>query len=147
MTLAAAASAGIVAAGWQLGAAHEVAVARAGSAGAVPGTADDGGSTSGGGAGSGSSASSGSYQGQTVQTRFGPVQVQVTLSGGRITDVAALQLPQNDGHSARISSAVEPMLRSEVLSAQSADIQTISGATYTSEAYASSLQSALDSAQ
>jgi uncharacterized protein with FMN-binding domain len=71
----------------------------------------------------------------------------VTLSGGKIADVAALQLPQNDGHSARISSAVEPMLRSEVLSAQSADIQTISGATYTSEAYVTSLQSALDGAQ
>lgn len=138
LTLALAASAGIVAAGWQAGAAHEVAVARAGSGGSVPASGD--------GAGS-SAAASGSYQGQTVQTRYGPVQVQVTVSDGKIIDVAALQLPQDDGHSARISSAVEPMLRAEVLSAQSADIQTISGATYTSEAYASSLQSALDNAR
>lgn len=137
--MALAASAGIVAVGWQAGAAHEVAVARAATAGTVPGTSD-------GGADGGSSSTGGTYKGQTVQTRYGPVQVQVTVSDGKITDVAALQLPQDDGHSARISSAVEPMLRSEVLSAQSADIQTISGATYTSEAYQSSLQSALDSA-
>jgi uncharacterized protein with FMN-binding domain len=137
--MALAASAGIVAAGWQAGAAHEVAVARAGSGGTVP-------EASGGGTDGGSSSAGGTYEGQTVQTRYGPVQVQVTVSQGRITDVATLQLPQNDGHSARISSAVEPMLRSEVLSTQSADIQTISGATYTSEAYRSSLQSALDSA-
>jgi uncharacterized protein with FMN-binding domain len=151
-----AASAGIVATGWQVGAGHEVAVARAGTTGTASGPEGSaGGDTSdGGGAGgdtsdggSSDSSGSGSYTGRTVQTRFGPVQVQVTLSGGKITDVAALQLPQNDGHSARISSAVEPMLRSEVLSAQSADIQTISGATYTSEAYVTSLQSALDSAQ
>jgi uncharacterized protein with FMN-binding domain len=145
LTLALAASAGIVAAGWQAGAAHEVAVARAASGGTVPG-ASDGGTSSGGSSSDGTSSTGGTYKGQTVQTRYGPVQVQVTVSGGKITDVAALQLPQNDGHSARISSAVEPMLRSEVLSAQSADIQTISGATYTSEAYQSSLQSALDSA-
>jgi uncharacterized protein with FMN-binding domain len=144
LTLALAASAGIVAVGWQAGAAHEVAVARAGSGGTVPGAS--GGGTDSSGTDGSSSSTSGTYEGQTVQTRFGPVQVQVTVSEGKITDVTALQLPQNDGHSARISRAVEPMLRSEVLSAQSADIQTISGATYTSEAYQSSLQSALDSA-
>jgi uncharacterized protein with FMN-binding domain len=88
----------------------------------------------------------GTTTGQVVSTRYGDVQVQVTVSGGSITDVTALQLPDRDGHSARISSAVEPMLRSMALQAQSANIDLVSGATYTSGAYRESLQSALDSA-
>ena len=89
-------------------------------------------------------ASSTTVDGATVQTRYGPVQVEVTVEGGRITDVTALQLPSGDRHSAGISQAVEPMLRDEVLQAQSADIDLVSGATYTSTGYARSLQSALD---
>ena len=81
-----------------------------------------------------------------MSTRYGDVQVQVTISGGAITDVTALQLPSGDGHSSRISEAVEPMLRSEALQAQSASIDLVSGATYTSTAYRESLQSALDAA-
>jgi uncharacterized protein with FMN-binding domain len=78
--------------------------------------------------------------------RYGDVQVQVTISGGAVPDVTALQLPNGDGHSSRISSIVEPMLRSEALQAQTASIDLISGATYTSGAYQQSLQSALDTA-
>jgi uncharacterized protein with FMN-binding domain len=89
-------------------------------------------------------AASGTIQGATVQTRFGPVQVAVTVEGGHITDVTALQLPSSDRHSMSISQAVEPMLRDEALQAQSANIDLISGATYTSTGYARSLQSALD---
>ena len=70
----------------------------------------------------------------------------MTLVNGKITDVTALQLP-NEGQSAWISQQVEPMLRSEVLSAQNAQINLISGATYTSQAYAQSLQGALDQAR
>ncbi|MEI7742729.1 MAG: FMN-binding protein [Chloroflexota bacterium] len=84
--------------------------------------------------------------GPTVNTRFGPVQVAVTVVSGRITDVSAVQLPSGDRRSASISSRVEPMLRSQVLSAQSARIDGVSGATYTSIAYARSLQAALDAA-
>jgi uncharacterized protein with FMN-binding domain len=89
----------------------------------------------------------GTVTGDTVSTRFGDVQVQVTISGGVITDVSALQLPSNDSHSARISQAAEPILRQEALTAQSANIDLLSGATYTSDAYARSLQSALDQAR
>jgi uncharacterized protein with FMN-binding domain len=88
----------------------------------------------------------GTYTGQDVSMRYGDVQVQVTISGGAVTDVTALQLPNGDGHSSRISSIVEPMLRSEALQAQTASIDLISGATYTSGAYRQSLQSALDTA-
>ena len=83
--------------------------------------------------------------GAAISYFFGIAQVQVTLVNGQITDVIALQLP-TDGRSGRISQAVEPMLRSEVLAAQSAQIDLISGATYTSEAYATSLQAALNQA-
>ena len=83
--------------------------------------------------------------GPAVSYFFGTAQVQVTLQNGQITDVTALQLP-NEGRSGSISQIVEPMLRSEVLSAQSAQINLISGATYTSDAYAQSLQAALDQA-
>lgn len=91
--------------------------------------------------------SDGTVTGQVVSTRYGDVQVQVTISGGAITDVTALQLPGGDGHSARISEIVEPMLRSATLQAQSANIDLVSGATYTSTAYRESLQSALDAAR
>jgi uncharacterized protein with FMN-binding domain len=87
---------------------------------------------------------SATIDGGTVETRFGPVQVSVTVEGGRITDITALQLPSEDRHSAAISQNVEPMLREEALQAQSANIDIVSGATYTSIGYARSLQSALD---
>lgn len=90
--------------------------------------------------------SDGTWTGQTVQTRFGPVQVQVTISGGAITEVTALQLTNHDGKSVAISNRAAPILRQEVLSAQSAHVSNVSGATYTTQAYLSSLQSALDQA-
>ena len=83
--------------------------------------------------------------GPAISYFFGTAQVKVTMQNGKITDVTAVQLPQ-EGRSGWISSQVEPMLRSEVLAAQSAQINLISGATYTSEAYAESLQAALDQA-
>ncbi len=89
----------------------------------------------------------GTVTGQTIGTRFGDVQVQVRISGGRIVDIAALQLPFDHARSAEISQLVEPLLRQEALQAQSAQIDVVSGATYTSMAYAQSLQSALDQAR
>lgn len=84
--------------------------------------------------------------GDDVPNQFGDVQVQVTFSNGKITDVKALQLPYDRRRSAAISQYVEPVLRSETLQAQSAQIDLISGATYTSDSYAQSLQSAIDKA-
>jgi uncharacterized protein with FMN-binding domain len=84
--------------------------------------------------------------GQLVRTPYGPVQVEVTLDANTISDVTALQLPFDRSYSARISRVVAPMLREETLQAQSAQINLISGATYTSKGYAMSLQSALDQA-
>ena len=89
---------------------------------------------------------SGQLTGSPVQIPFGTVQVQVTMQNGTITDVQALQLPNDRGHSAEISAYAGPQLRSEALRAQSAQIDTISGATYTSYGYQQSLQSALDQA-
>ena len=88
----------------------------------------------------------GQYSGDVVNTRYGPVQVQVTISNGKIVDVTALQLPSNDPRSAQISQYVEPILRGSALQAQSAQVDLVSGATYTSQAYAGSLQAALDQA-
>ena len=84
--------------------------------------------------------------GPVVDTRYGPVQVEVTLDGSTITAIAAIQLPGGDRRSEQISNRAEPTLQSEALQAQSANIDGVSGATYTSEAYAQSLQAALDDA-
>ena len=84
--------------------------------------------------------------GSTVSTRYGDVQVRVTVANGRIVDVKSLQLPEDRPRSARISDFAGPELRDEALQAQSANIDVVSGATYTSDAYARSLQSALDQA-
>ena len=81
-----------------------------------------------------------------MPNQFGDVQVQVTFSGRKITDVKALQLPSDRARSAQISNFAAPYLRTEALQAQSAQIDLISGATYTSESYAQSLQSAIDKA-
>jgi uncharacterized protein with FMN-binding domain len=83
--------------------------------------------------------------GATYSSRYGNTQIQVTITNGKITAVTALQLPTG-GRSGAISQYVEPILSSEALTAQSANIDIVSGATYTSEAYAQSLQSALDQA-
>ncbi|MBH0055093.1 MULTISPECIES: FMN-binding protein [unclassified Salinibacterium] len=88
----------------------------------------------------------GTYTGSSVSTRFGNVQVAVTIASGSITDVTALQLTDEDGRSVQISNRAAPILRSEVLSSQSAQVSNVSGATYTTDAYLSSLQSALDQA-
>jgi uncharacterized protein with FMN-binding domain len=94
-----------------------------------------------------SAASTGGDQrvdGDVIGTRFGDVQVRVMESGGKIVDVKAIQLPFDRRRSLEISQFAEPILHSETLAAQSAQIDTVSGATYTSDAYRTSLQSALD---
>ncbi|WP_405798045.1 FMN-binding protein [Streptomyces longwoodensis] len=98
------------------------------------------------GSGGGSASGTRTVTGESVQTRWGPVQVRVTLSGGKITDVTAVTYPQDNPRDQQISSYALPELRSEALRTQSADIDTVSGATYTSDGYRESLQSALDAA-
>jgi FMN-binding protein len=112
------------------------------------GSAQSDGSTPGGSAPTTGSGGSGSTvaNGTVSQTRWGPVQVQVTIAGGRITDVKTLQQPNGNFRDQEINSYAVPQLRQEVLSAQSANIDTVSGATVTSDGYISSLQAALDAA-
>jgi uncharacterized protein with FMN-binding domain len=129
---------------------------------AIIGTANPGGGTTTGSGSSSSTASTGSstssgthaanssatktVTGDAVDTRYGPVQIQIRVKNGKITAVGAVQYPNNDPRDAQINAYAIPQLNQEVLSAQSAQINMISGATYTSEGYLSSLQSALDKA-
>jgi uncharacterized protein with FMN-binding domain len=143
------ASLAVLTIGWQAGAAS-IATPDTTSAG---GTASSGSSTgTGTGTGGGTTtpsdgaSSGGTYTGTSVSTRYGSVQVQVVVSGGTITDVTTLRLTDHDGRSVQISNRAAPILRSEVLQSQSAEVQTVGGATYTSDAYLTSLQSALDQA-
>jgi uncharacterized protein with FMN-binding domain len=83
--------------------------------------------------------------GPVERTPHGRVQVRISVDGGRLTDVVALQLPVG-GRSTEINQSAVPVLRQEALTAQSADIDAVSGATNTSVGYARSLQAALDAA-
>jgi len=88
----------------------------------------------------------GTYTGSSVNTRYGAVQIQVTIASGSISEVAALHLTNADGRSVQISNHAAPILRSEVLGSQSARVSNVGGATYTTQAYLASVQSALDQA-
>ncbi|WP_181798375.1 FMN-binding protein [Streptomyces sp. WELS2] len=87
-----------------------------------------------------------SVTGRTVQTRWGPVQVRITVKDGRLTDVTAVRYPTDNPRDREINSYAIPQLRREALTAQSAQIDMVSGASYTSTGYQQSLQSALDQA-
>jgi uncharacterized protein with FMN-binding domain len=86
------------------------------------------------------------YTGKAIQTQYGIVQVAVTATRRHIDSVRFVQLTAFDPRSQEINSAAGPILIRETLSAQSAKIDTVSGATYTSDGYLQSLQSALDQA-
>ncbi|MBM0229161.1 FMN-binding protein [Micromonospora sp. ATA51] len=130
-------------------------------AGSWSATDDSGGSDSGGSDSSGSSSSNGSSSngssadgssadgkatGSVAQTRWGPVQVRITVSGGKITDVTAVQVPDGNRRDQEINDYAVPILRQSALAAQSAQIDSVSGATVTSDGYRESLQSAIDAA-
>ena len=119
-----------------------------GTAGSGTSGSDTSGSGASGTSGSAASGSttSGTFLGAVAQTRYGPVQVRIVVSDGTITDVTAPQLTDADGRSVAISAQAAPVLRQEALQAQSAQIQAVSGATFTSEGYTTSLQSAIDQA-
>jgi hypothetical protein len=97
------------------------------------------------GGGTGGTGGSQTVTGPVENTRYGPVEVQVTVAKGAIVDIQAVELPSG-GRSGAISRYVAPILRDQALSAKSASIDGVSGATYTSSAYAASLQAALDQA-
>lgn len=93
-----------------------------------------------------SSSGSGTYTGDAVQTRWGLVQVEITVQNGKITKAEAVQYPQENHKDVEINSFAVPTLNAAVVQAQSANIDSISGATVTSQGYIASLQSALDQA-
>jgi len=93
-----------------------------------------------------SKSSAATYTGDSADTRWGPVQVQISVQGGKITGSQAVQYPQNNGRDAQINGFALPILNQEVVQQQSASIDTVSGATVTSDGYLQSLQSAIDQA-
>jgi hypothetical protein len=95
---------------------------------------------------SASSSSSKTATGSAVDVGYGIVQVKAIIKAGKLVDVQALSLPNNDGHSARISQQAFPMLVEQAISAQSANVSGIGGASYTSYGFQQSLSSALSKA-
>ncbi|WP_377272626.1 FMN-binding protein [Peterkaempfera sp. SMS 1(5)a] len=94
----------------------------------------------------GASTGTRSITGDVASTRYGPVQVRITVKGRKIIDVSVVQYPTEDHRDQEINSYALPVLNQEALSAQSAEIDAVSGATYTSDGYTRSLQSAIDRA-
>ena len=118
--------------------------ASSGSSDATAGGSSD--TTSGGSDASDESGDSTTVTGDAEDTQWGQVQVEITISGGKITDVSVPVYPNNNGRDQQINSYALPQLIQETVDAQSADIDMISGATVTSDGYVRSLQSALDKA-
>ena len=100
--------------------------------------------TSGTSTSSGSSTASGTATGTAIDTQYGAAQVRVTVRNGRIVKLEALQLQGNDPRSVQISGSAAPVLQEEVLAKQTAAVDAVSGATFTSASYMQSVQSALD---
>lgn len=89
----------------------------------------------------------GTFTGTAMPTRFGPVQVRIVVSGGRVTSSQAIRYPNTDRKDQQINSRAVPVYNAAAVAAQSADIDSISGATVTWQGYTGSLQSALDQAR
>jgi hypothetical protein len=120
--------------------------------GGSAGSMGSGGSAGGGGGGGGGAVSAGDRKGtevnrNVIMTGYGPTQVQVTLNAGKIVKVTVLQHTDDGVNSQMIDGRALPLLSSETLAAQSAKINAVSGASYTSAGYIKSLQSALDKAR
>ncbi|CUR61614.1 conserved exported hypothetical protein [metagenome] len=115
-------------------------------AGGVADTVISSGPVAGSGAEAAASGAASRVTGDVVQTRYGPVQVQLAVSGGQVSSASVLQYPSGDSRSAQISSYALPVLADETVAAQSSSIDMVSGATFTSSGYIQSLQSALDQA-
>ena len=124
------------------------AVAGSGSSSSDSSSSSSGSGTSGSTSGTSGTSTSGTktYTGDSVQTRWGPVQVQITVTDGKITAADAVVYPTENHRDVEINSYAVPALNDEAVQAQSASIDMVSGATVTSEGYLSSLQSAIDKA-
>lgn len=110
------------------------------------GSGGSGGADSTGGAASAGDSGSVTVTGDEAPTRYGPVQVQITVTGGRLSDVQPVEYPQDTARDAQINAYAVPRLGQEAIAAGNAKIDLVSGATYTSDGYITSLQSALDKA-
>ena len=115
-------------------------------AGTTPGSGHDPSPSAKGVAASKKPATVKTYQGSVAQTRYGPVQVALTVKGGSITQVSVLQYPNASGTDQQINSYALPILVDQTVKGQGSHVQMVSGATYTSQGYLTSLQSALDQA-
>jgi len=102
--------------------------------------------SNGGSTGNSNSNTSSTVTGDVAQTRWGPVQVELTVKAGSVTEVRVLQYPTGNSTDEQINSYALPVLIQETLDSQSASIDMVSGATVTSVGYQQSLQSALDQA-
>lgn len=118
---------------------------RTGATGGSGSSGSHGSTSSAGGSASAPKAGTRTVAGSLISTRYGPVQVQVTISNGKVTAITAVALPSG-GRSGMISQYAAPILTGEALAAQSAKIDLVSGATYTSLGYEKSLQAALNQA-
>lgn len=110
------------------------------------GTSTGGTDTGSSGTGSSGTAADGTYTGGAAQTRWGPVQVEITVEQGSISSAQAVQYPDDNPRDQAINAYAVPQLNSEVIAAQSAQIDMVSGATVTSQGYLASLQDAIDQA-
>jgi uncharacterized protein with FMN-binding domain len=116
------------------------------SGGSAAGGSSSAGSSSGGSSRTSTTSGAKTYTGDAAQTMWGPVQVQITVTNGKITSVRPTQVPNDNFRDQEINSYAVPILNQEVVQAQSARIDAVSGATVTSDGYVQSLQSALDRA-
>ena len=131
---------------------HEQPVVRATSTPSLTTQTSNSSSQNNGGSSSGNSTSpatykDGTYTGSTEDASYGNVQVAAVITGGKLTDVNVLQYPDSHSDSIAINQQALPMLKQESIQAQSANVDIISGATFTSEAFAQSLRNALVQAQ
>ncbi|MFD3923024.1 FMN-binding protein [Streptomyces sp. NPDC058595] len=94
----------------------------------------------------GSQPGTGTYTGDAVSTQYGTVQVAATVKAGKLTAVKVIQVPSGNGRDQQIAAYAVPRLTKEALATHSAHIDAVSGASYTSQGYIQSLQSALDRA-
>lgn len=125
------------------------------SAGASGSTGTGSGSSTGTGSASGTGSTSSkpkataakTYTGDAVSTQYGDVQVEITVKNGKITKSTVTQVPWSNGRDQQINSYAVPILNQEAVKQQSSNIDMVSGATYTSDGYIGSLQSAIDQAQ
>lgn len=122
---------------------YVVATLSKGNPAALPGGSNTNSSVAGQTSGQSISYKDGQYTGNVADAYYGNIQVQATIQGGKISDVVFLDYPQDRRNSVRINTEAMPLLKSEAIQAQSAQVDIVSGATATSDAFRQSLASAL----